>query len=270
MLDCGRILESYRDFLRASIIMSLAGLLIVFAAITYFAGRIVRPVAESYEKQKRFITDAGHEIKTPLAIIKANLDVIDLDPDSTDECLEEIGSQADRLAELTNDLVYLSRMEEGGNTLVMTDIPFSDISSETVSSFETLAKDRNKTIEADIEPMISVKGSSKELEKLLSIILENAVKYSPENEAIKVSLKKDGRNAVIEVANRTETEVSNESLAHVFERFYRTDSSRNSATGGHGIGLSMADAIVSAHKGRIAARTTDGHDFIVTAAIPLA
>lgn len=267
-LDCGRVLDSYRDFLRASVLMSVLGLLIVFGVIVYFSGRIVRPVAESYEKQKRFITDAGHEIKTPLAIIKANLDVIKMDPESTGDSLEDIGEQVDRLAGLTNDLVYLSRMEEADGSLVMSDVPLSDVVTETVSSFEALAKDNGKSIETDIEPMLTVKGSTKELEKLISILLENAVKYSDEAEPIKVSLKKDGRNCILEVSNRTSGEVSNESLAHVFDRFYRTDESRNSARGGHGIGLSMASAIAAAHKGRITARTTDGHDFTVSAVLP--
>ena len=267
-LDCGRVLESFRDYLKASIKMSVAGLLAVFGIITFFAGRIIKPVAESYEKQKRFITDAGHEIKTPLAIIKANLDVIKMDPDSTEESLQDIDEQVDRLAGLTNDLVYLSRMEEAEESLVMSDVPLSDIVNETASSFEALAKDKGKAIELDIEPMLSINGSTKEIEKLVSILLENAVKYSDESEPIKVSLKKDGRNCTLEVSNRTAEEVSNESLAHVFERFYRTDESRNSATGGHGIGLSMASAIVSAHKGKISARTTDGHDFTVSAVLP--
>ena len=267
-LDCGRVLDSYRDFLKASILMSLLGLLMVFAIITYFAGRIVKPVAESYEKQKRFITDAGHEIKTPLAIIKANLDVIKMDPESAEDSLDDIGEQVDRLAGLTNDLVYLSRMEEAGGSLVMSDVPLSDVVTETASSFEALAKDNGKSIETDIEPMLTVNGSTKELEKLISILLENAVKYSDESEPIKVSLKKDGRNCILEVSNRTCREISSESLTHVFDRFYRTDESRNSATGGHGIGLSMASAIVTAHKGKITARTTDGHDFTVSAVLP--
>lgn len=279
-LDCGRTLGTFRDFLKASVLMSLTGLLLVFFVILYFAGRIVRPVAESYEKQKRFITDAGHEIKTPLAIIKANLDLMDMELDSKrisrDDLRENVGDindQVSRLTDLTNDLVYLSRMEEGGSSLVMTEVPLSDIVTETVSSFEPLAKESGKTLAVDIAPMISVKGSHKELEKLLSIMLENAVKYSAasggeEAYPIEVSLRKDGRNAVLELRNKTENELTNESLSHVFERFYRTDSSRNSEAGGHGIGLSMASAIVSAHGGKITARTSDGHDFIVTAAIP--
>ena len=273
-LDCGRVLESFRNFLRYSILMSLIGLAVMFGVITYFAGRIVRPVAESYEKQKRFITDAGHEIKTPLAIIKANIDLMDMELDKKridkaelKDNLGDVSSQVDRLTDLTNDLVYLSRMEEG-DSLVMTEVPLSDIVSETAASFGPLADEKGKTIKADIEPMISMKGSTKELEKLLSIVLENAIKYSSDPQ-IDVSLKKDGKNAVLEVRNRTDSELTNEMLAHVFERFYRMDSSRNSQTGGHGIGLSMASAIVAAHKGKITAHTTDDHDFIVTATLPL-
>lgn len=310
-LDCGRTLDSFRDFLKASVLMSLLGLLLVFFVILYFAGRIVRPVAESYEKQKRFITDAGHEIKTPLAIIKANLDLMEMELDGAEgsapgdmakaagelrESLSDINDQVGRLTGLTNDLVYLSRMEEGGSTMVMTEVPLSDIVSETVASFETLAKENGKSIAADITPMITAKGSHKELEKLVSILMENAVKYSAGADGdagsssaglgsdgsgssnddiggagappIEVSLRKDGRNAVFEVRNMTEGELTNESLSHVFERFYRTDSSRNSEAGGHGIGLSMASAIVSAHGGKISARTSSGRDFIITAAIP--
>ena len=290
-LDCGRTLGSFRAFLRASILMSVLGLLAVFFVILYFAGRIVRPVAESYEKQKRFITDAGHEIKTPLAIIKANIDLMDMELDSEavdrDELRENLGDiddQVDRLNGLTNDLVYLSRMEEADNSLVMTEVPLSDIVSETAESFVPLAEEKGKAIGTDIEPMISVQGSTKELEKLLSIIIENAIKYSispreitcgededgmPQPPVINVILRKEGKDAVIEVSNDTENELTNEQLSHVFERFYRMDSSRNSQTGGHGIGLSMANAIVNAHGGHISAHTTTGHNFIVTVAIPL-
>lgn len=289
-LDCGRVLESFRDFLKYSVMMSLIGLAVMFCVIYYFAGRIVKPVAESYDKQKRFITDAGHEIKTPLAIIKANIDLMDmeLDGDAKKEDLKEslgdIDDQVDRLTGLTNDLVYLSRMEEAESSLVITEIPLSDIVTETAESFEPLAWDSGKAIATDIEPGISVKGSQKELEKLLSIILENALKYSkppreiplgeleegmPAPPEIELTLRKDGRNAVLEVRNETEEEMTNESLAHVFERFYRIDSSRNSQTGGHGIGLSMASAIIKAHGGEISAHTESGHDFIVTAKLPL-
>ena len=299
-LDCGRTLSAFRDFLRTSVLMSVVGLLAVFAVICYFAGRIVRPVAESYEKQKRFITDAGHEIKTPLAIVKANIDVMRMDlediriaedgsdagpeggadsdsfsgntalnaVESLNESLSDISGQVDRLTSLTNDLVYLSRMEEGGNSLTMAEIPVSDIVSETVDSFDALARERKKTISSDITPMLSMNGSSKEIEKLVSVLVENALKYSPEDDTVGVSLSREGKNIILEVSNRTAEPVSDEDLEHIFERFYRTDKSRNSAAGGHGIGLSVASAIVTAHGGRIRARSGDGSEFIVTASMP--
>lgn len=278
-LDCGRYLDSYRDFLKASILMSLAGLLTVFFVILYFAGRIVRPVAESYEKQKRFITDAGHEIKTPLAIIKANLDLINMEiedksrlgKDELDEVrsdLDEISSQADRLGNLTNDLVYLSRMEEKSDA-VLSDVPLSDIASEEVASFDALARDRNIMLESSIEEAVFVKGNTDEIEKLISILLENAIKYSPKDASVSVKMNKDGKFAMLEVRNDTTEVQDKENLSHVFERFYRSDSSRNSSTGGHGIGLSVASAIVKSCGGRIEAKTTDGYDFIVIAALPL-
>ena len=306
-LDCSTSLAQFRQFLRASIIMSLAGLLIIFGFICYFAGRIVKPVAESYDKQKRFITDAGHEIKTPLAIIKANIDVMRMDledieaagktiaagddardprPDADDadvtenagniseytaslsESLGDIDSQVDRLTSLTNDLVYLSRMEEAGNALTMTEIPVSDIVAETADSFETLAAERKKTLSIDVAPMLTMQGSSKEIEKLVSILTENALKYSPEGDEVKVSLRKEGKTVVLEVRNKAVDPLSDEDLAHVFDRFYRSDKSRNSASGGHGIGLSMASAIVTAHGGKIRARSGDGSEFIVTATMP--
>ena len=306
-LDCSTSLAQFRQFLRASIIMSLAGLLIIFGFICYFAGRIVKPVAESYDKQKRFITDAGHEIKTPLAIIKANIDVMRMDledieaagktiaaradtgdsqPDadcadmtekadnisectaSLNESLGDIDSQVDRLTSLTNDLVYLSRMEEAGNALTMTEIPVSDIVAETADSFEALAAERKKTLSIDVTPMLTMQGSSKEIEKLVSILTENALKYSPEGDEVKVSLRKEGKTVVLEVRNKAVDPLSDEDLAHVFDRFYRSDKSRNSASGGHGIGLSMASAIVTAHGGKIRARSGDGSEFIVTATMP--
>ncbi|MBR2547549.1 MAG: HAMP domain-containing histidine kinase [Eubacterium sp.] len=268
-LDCGRVLGSFRDFLLASILMSLTGLLVVFLAISYFAGRIVKPVAESYEKQKRFITDAGHEIKTPLAIIKANLDVIKMDPDSTDESLKEIGNQVDRLAGLTDDLVYLSRMEEKKEGNAVTELPLSDVVFDTVSSFEVLAESSGRHVRQDIDPMIFIRGNVKDIEKLVSILMENAVKYSSGDDTIAVSLKRNVRDCVLQVVNRTDKPVTKESIDHIFDRFYRIDESRNSKTGGYGIGLSMADAIVTSCGGRISAEAGEGNRFIMKAVFPV-
>jgi signal transduction histidine kinase len=203
-------------------------------------------------------------------VVPVNVESIRESSLSLAESLEDINGQVDRLASLTNDLVYLSRMEEAGSAITMTEIPVSDIVSETADSFSALALERKKSLDIQVTPMLSMQGSSKEIEKLVSILVENALKYSVEDDSVHISLKKEGKNIVLEVGNKAAEPLSDEDLAHVFDRFYRGDKSRNSASGGHGIGLSMASAIVAAHGGKIRARSGDGTEFIVTATMPAA
>lgn len=266
-LDYGRQLNDFYAFLYTSIVMALAGLVIVFFVISFFAGRIIKPIAESYEKQKRFITDAGHEIKTPLTIINANADVLEMDI-GENEYLGEIKQQAKRLTDLTNDLVYLARMEESQSAVQKIDFPLSDVVVETVQSFKTLALTQQKDINCNIQPMLSMRGDNKAIQQLVSILMDNAVKYSPKEQTVFVSLAKFSRQIQLCVQNATCSDVTNEQLSQVFNRFYRTDPSRNSATGGHGIGLSVAKAITNAHGGKIFARTDNGRTFTVYVIFP--
>ena len=227
----------------------------------------MKPIAESYEKQKRFVSDAGHEMKTPLTIINANLDLLDGEID--EEELDDIRTQTKRMTELTNNLVYLSKMEESEHETAMVEMPLSDIVGETVNSFHTLAASKNIEMSADIAGGITAKGSPDAIRRLASILLENAVKYSPDGGKITVTLSQSKKNATLSVYNTTETEIDKATLPYVFDRFYRTDASRNSETGGHGIGLSIAKAIVTVHGGGISASTESGMDFRITAVIPL-
>lgn len=265
-LDCGRKLDSFRSFLWISVIVGLSGCAVVFIGFVLAAGKIVAPIAESYEKQKRFISDAGHEIKTPLTIINANTDLLALDGET--EELAEIRQQTQRLTDLTNKLVMLSKMEEQSHTLQKVELPLSDLVSETAGSFRAPAVSRNLNLSIRVEPDVTAKASPDVLRQMLSILLENAVKYTPEGGDITVSMRRHKKTAVITVCNPAVAPVDEKALPHVFDRFYRTDESRNSQTGGHGIGLSVAKAIVDAHGGEIAAHTTDGHDFCVTVTLP--
>ena len=266
-LDCGRKLDAFRTFLIASAAISLLGYLIVFVLIAVFSGRIIRPVSESYEKQKRFITDAGHEIKTPLSIIAADTDVLALEV-GENEFLDDIRRQTKRLTALTGDLTALSRMEEDGASLPMIEFPVSDIVQETAASFQSPAQMQNKTFTLEIQPGLSIKGNEKAVSQLTSILLDNAVKYSPAGGVIRITLKAEGRGVVLSVYNTTAAPVARESLPRLFDRFYRTDASRNSETGGHGIGLSIAQAIVNAHGGRIRALSDDAHSLEIRAQLP--
>lgn len=264
-LDCGRTLTQFRSVLIRSSVISLVGLLVVFLLIVLLSRRIVRPISESYEKQRRFISDAGHEIKTPITIIDADTEILEMDY-GENEWLTDIRQQAARMADLTNDLIFLSRMEEQEKA-VMIDFPLSDVVSETAASFQALALTREKDFEMDVEPMLSMVGNEKQLRQLVSILLDNAIKYSDNHGQIRLSLKKQNKTIRLTVANTTDG-VSKEVLDNMFERFYRGDPSRNSATKGYGIGLSIAKAIVEAHKGRIFAESKDGRTLIVTASFP--
>ncbi|MBR5615503.1 MAG: HAMP domain-containing histidine kinase [Clostridia bacterium] len=267
-LDCGRRMDSFEQFLWTSIGIALSGFAVVFCVICFFAGRIVRPIAESYEKQKRFITDAGHEIKTPLTIINANIDLLEMDI-GTSESLSDIRQQTRRLTTLTGDLVYLARMEEDDAKPAMIEFPLSEIVSEAAAAFKAPALARRQNLSCDIEDMLSVRGNDKAITQLVSILLDNAIKYSPEGQDISLSLRGQGRTVSLTVVNTAAVPVAREQLEHVFDRFYRADPSRNSATGGHGIGLSLAHAIVTAHGGKIHAWTKDGTDFGITVTLPI-
>ena len=267
-LDCGRSLESFRTFLFASILISLCGFLVVLAVVTLLSGRIMRPFAESYEKQKRFITDAGHELKTPLTIIGADVDILTMDQ-GENEWLSDIQKQVKQLTGLTNDLVFLSRMEEADTPMQKLPFPLSDVVSETAASFQALAQAQGKTFTTRISPMLTLEGDEKAIAQLVRLLLDNALKYSPEGGSVSLTLEKTGRQCRLSVSNTTDNPLPLDNLKALFERFYRADPSRNSQTGGHGIGLSVAKAIVTAHGGKIQATSEDGHSLCITAFLPM-
>ena len=264
-LDTGREMSSFRRFLYTSAGVSLGGLLAVFLLLLFVSGKIVKPFAETYQKQKQFITDAGHELKTPLTIIDADAQVLEMDV-GENEWLSDIQAQTKRLAQLTNSMLQLARMEEQPQVEKIA-FPLSDVVQETAETFGALAKTREKTLSIDIEPMLSLTGDEKAIRQLLSILLDNAVKYADEHGKITVSLKKHKNHIQISVYNTAQA-IDRESLPHLFDRFYRTDASRNSRTGGYGLGLSIASSIVAAHKGKIWAETADGKSLRITASFP--
>lgn len=264
-LDCRRVLGVFQTFLAVSIAVSLAGMAAVFLLVFLLSGKVVRPFAESYEKQKRFITDAGHEIKTPLTIIDADAAVLEMEC-GENEWLSDIQKQTGRLKELTNDLIFLSKMEEEAGERLWIEFPVSEAAEETAQSFELLAKVQNKHLSCQIEPGLSYCGEEGNIRRLFSVLLDNGVKYSEEGGEITFSLQKKGKKLVLSVQNRA-VNLDGEKTAHLFERFYRGDPSRNSDTGGHGIGLSIAKAIVEGHKGRITAEIKDEETLKITAVL---
>jgi two-component system sensor histidine kinase CiaH len=256
-------LSSFRSFLLSSAAVSLGGFLAVFLLVLIFSKRLVRPVAVSYEKQKRFITDAGHELRTPLTIIDASADVLEMEQGES-EWSRSIRNQARRLSALTESLVSLSRMEEAAGQLDMVDFPLSDAVSESAQAFVSLARTRGRNLVLDIEPHLTYHGSETAIRQLVGILADNAVKYAAPDSEILLSLKRQGKSVILQCKNAVES-MEKGDLDIFFERFYRADASRSSENGGYGIGLSMARSIVTAHKGKITAKSEDGRSIVITA-----
>lgn len=266
-LDCAKSLSAFQTTLLASIGVAVAGLAGVLMLLIPISGKIVKPVAESYEKQRRFITDAGHEIKTPLTIISADADLLELEAGES-EWLEDIRRQTQRLTALTNDLIYLSRMDEEQPTLQMMEFPLSDVVEETAQSFLAPATQQGKHLTINVQPMLSYTGSEKDLRQLVSILLDNAVKYTPAGGEIALSLAKENHTLCLRVTNPSSQQLDKESLSRMFDRFYRMDASRSAAVNGYGLGLSIARSIVAAHKGKLLAESLDGINLTITASFP--
>ena len=267
-LNCERELSTFRTFLYASVGISLVGTLAVFLLLLLFSGRIVRPIAESYEKQKQFITDAGHELKTPITIIRADADVLQSELDEENEWITDIRRQTSRLAELTSDLIYLSKMEEENAALPMQEPSLSELVDETARSFQALAFSKGRVFSSSVAPDLRVSGDEKALAKLVSILLDNAMKYSPEGGTVELRLEQLGKAARLSVKNSS-APMEKGSADRLFERFAREDRSRNSESGGFGLGLAIAKAVTEAHRGKIHAQSEDGASLTVTAELPL-
>ena len=246
-MDCTNALNSAQTFFGLSAVISVISLAIISVILWITSSTMVRPITEAYEKQRRFITDAGHDIKTPITIINSDTELLEMDV-GENEWLEDIKKQTSRLTSLTTELIYLSKMEET-EKVPHSDFPLSEIAEEVVNSFGSLAITNRVALYSSVTPALFYNGHADSIRKLLNLLLDNAIKYSPEGERVDFVVKKQGRTITIKVSNRAPN-LNPKAVEHMFDRFYRSDSSRSS-NGGFGIGLSVAKAIVTSHKGRI-------------------
>ena len=261
-VNCERELGTFRSFLLASAGISVAGLFVVYLLVVFFSKKIMQPVAESYEKQKRFITDASHEIKTPLTIIDANTEVLEM-TGGENQWTKSIRKQIARLTSLTEKLVFLSRMDEESTQLEMEPFAISDAILDTADPFVAVATSRGKELSIDVAPDLIYKGNEGSIRQLVSLLLDNAIKYSTDDGQIRLSFHTRGKNLILSVWNTVES-IEPGRHDELFERFYRADKSRNQKTGGFGIGLSVVSAIVRAHKAKMTALSQDGHSLCIT------
>ncbi|MBP5212870.1 MAG: GHKL domain-containing protein, partial [Pyramidobacter sp.] len=218
------------------------------------------PVRRRIEQQKQFITDASHELKTPLAIISADADVLEM-CEGENEWVSSIKSQTARMDTLVRNLVSLSKLDETANEGEHVTFNLSEAVLDTALNFEPLAKSRNLQFTLDVAPGLTIKGSEGEIRQLVSLLCDNALKYTNDGGEIRLSLYKNGKTLCLDAYNTCES-IEKDKLPHLFDRFYRADNSRARETGGYGIGLSIAKAIVERHKGKISAASADGRSIL--------
>ena len=251
-VDCSRELASFHSFLSASVAISCIGWLAVLAIVTVASGAVIRPMVESYSKQKRFITDASHEIKTPLAVIDAANEVQEIESGES-EWTQSIHEQVARLTALTERLVFLARMDEGSAGFTMTSIDLSEAVDKAAAPFESVAVSRGKRLSTSIACGVRAHADAAAVAQVIELLLDNATRYASEGSVIELSLRAvsrvQGKGATELVVSNAVDELPEGDLDRLFDRFYRADVSRSSKTGGSGVGLSVVRAIAEAHGG---------------------
>ncbi|MGQ8873251.1 sensor histidine kinase [Paenibacillus sp. TSA_86.1] len=242
-------------------VVGLIMFVVIYFLSRYFASRSIAPVREAFEKQKQFIADASHELKTPLATIHTNTDVLLANQEETigsqAKWLHYIKSETERMSGLTNDLLYLTQMEDSRSTMIHTKFNMSDAVEGIILPMEAVIFEKNIALDYSIDPDLMVHGNPEQIKQVVLILLDNAVKYSGPKGTVNITLKKQNHDVMLTVFNTGEG-IASEHLDRIFDRFYRTDASRARKHGGHGLGLAIAKSIVEQHKGEIYAKSVLG------------
>ena len=246
------------------IVISLFFSVLSIALLSIF---VLRPIHKAFEAQKRFISDAGHELKTPIAAIGANLDVLKHDLPNN-RWVSYIIEENDRMSNLVKDLMYLAHSDSGRENHIMETVNISDVVAFAVLPLESLIYEKGKSLVLEGQSDIEVVCDEKKIKQLLVILVDNAVKNSEKGDVVTVKTYKEDSNVILKVHN-TGWGIEKENLDKIFERFYRVDSSRNRDTGGYGLGLSIASAIVKEHRGKISVESEFGKWAEFTVTLPI-
>jgi len=241
--------------------VALMSLIIVSILVIIFSGTAIRPIASNIERQKQFITDASHELKTPLTSIVTSLDVLTME-NGDDEWTENIRNQTSRMSKLVGELVTLSRLDEAKPIYSKETFSISDLSWEIVEIYQSRAKAIGRVINTEIMENLLLSGDKSAIGQMISVLLDNAIKYAKGDGDTVFKVAGAHNKVIIEVSNPAEFEEGVD-VNRLFDRFYRPDSSRNSDSGGSGIGLAIAKAVVTAHGGEITAECPDNKRMII-------
>ena len=260
-LNSEREIQTMRSLLWITLAIAAVCLVVVFGLVVLFSRRAIAPYLKNMEAQKQFITNAGHELKTPLTAISTSADVLAMEHEG-DEWVHNIQVQSGRLAKLISSLVALSRLDEEDPFPVRTEFSLSDALWEISEPFVSLAQAKGKTYTQDIADGLTVTGDRPAIQQMVSILLDNALKYSPDGGSIALAARRSGKRVEIIVSN-TVDEARTIDTSRLFDRFYRADESHSNTVSGTGIGLSIARATAEAHGGSISARQ-EGHTMVFT------
>ena len=256
-LDCYHELRAMRVVLVWSLLADAACILLVFLLVVLLSRRAIDPVVRSAEQQKQFITDVGHELKTPLTVITTCLSVLEMET-GKNKWIDKIQAQTDKMRDLVNDLVTLSRMDEDASPLRHAPFSASEAVGETAESFRAFAEERGHALRLTIAPDVTYTGDEYAVRQLVSILLDNAVKYASEGTPIDFSMERRRKGLVLTCRNDC-APIPPEKLQRLFDRFYRADPSRSAGTGGFGLGLSVARSIAEGHHGSARAHCPTEH-----------
>ncbi|MBQ5996147.1 MAG: HAMP domain-containing histidine kinase [Clostridia bacterium] len=247
-------------------VLSLAASAVCIALITViiilFSKKAIDPVIKANEQQKQFITDAGHELKTPITVIATSLTVLEMEV-GKQKWIDKAKAQTEKLKELVNSLVSLSKLDEEQTPFEFTEFDISSALTETADSFTDYAQSLGHKINSSIPEGIRYNGDEYSVRRVASILIDNAVKYACDGSDIDFTLSKHKRGVKLSCKNRCDN-VSEEDLGKLFDRFYRADKSRSSEKKGFGIGLSMVRSIAEAHKGEAKAELDEEGNIIFT------
>lgn len=255
-----------RSLLTGSLLIGLAALAVLFACSYVLSGAVTRPVDRAWQQQKQFLSDASHELKTPLTVILSSAELLEQSaaPEQK-QYVDNVRAESRRMKRLVEDMLTLSRVERGGEHLPDTTADLSDAAADAALRFEPVAYEAGHTLSYDIAPGLLVRGDSGKLEQAVAVLLDNAIKYAAPGTEVRLDAVRQGKNACLWVENEGDP-IPADKLPHIFDRFYRADESRTDG-GSFGLGLPIARAIVEAHRGTIRC-DSGGHTTRFTITLP--